>query len=151
MSHFVSVTRLRIRSLRFMPSFALRTLRSIAQVKRAQGFLEGSLLPDRRLTFWTMTLWDTRESMRAFMTGGDHLAAMPRLLDWCDEASVAHWEQTDPALVSWADAEAPMRAQGRPSKVRHPSPDHATLTFAAARKSGAGPITPAARRGAAPG
>ena len=133
-----------------MPSFAVRTFGSLEQVKRAAGFLEGSLLPDRRFTFWTMTLWDERESMRAFMTSGDHVAVMPKLLDWCDEASVVHWEQSDPALVSWTDADRRMRTQGRPSKVRHPSGDHAALTFAAARTVAAAPIKPVRRLRAAP-
>ncbi len=144
LSYFLSITRLRVRSWRFMPSFAFRTLRSVEQVKRAAGFLEGSLLPDRKLTFWTMTLWDAQASMRAFITGGDHLAVMPRLLDWCDEASVAHWEQPDRTLAPWNEADGRMRAQGRPSKVRHPSADHAALTFAAPRTGGAAPIKPAA-------
>ena len=83
---FVSITRLRLRSVRFLPGFARHTLGSIRQVKRAPGFLGGALLPDRAWTFWTMTAWDRRDSMRAIMVGGAHRTAMTRLLDWCDEA-----------------------------------------------------------------
>ncbi|WP_204259606.1 antibiotic biosynthesis monooxygenase family protein [Lichenicola cladoniae] len=76
---FVSVTRLRIRSARFMPRFALYALNSLRQCKQAHGFLECSLLQDRKLTFWTMTLWRDQAAMRAYMTGGAHLRAMPKL------------------------------------------------------------------------
>jgi len=95
---FVSLTRLRIRSIRFLPFFLVYTLRSLQQVKRSPGFLTGALLPDRSWTFWTMTAWDTQQSMRAYMTSGAHKNAMPHLLDWCDEASVTHWEQSEPTL-----------------------------------------------------
>jgi hypothetical protein len=139
---FVSLTRLRIRSFRFVPIFVLHTMRSLRQVKAASGFQTGALLADRRWTFWTMTAWDTPESMRQFMLSGSHKAAMPHLLDWCDEASVAHWTQLDPALPSWTEADSRMRETGRPSKVRHPSPQHATLTYRPPRTTAGGKITP---------
>jgi hypothetical protein len=86
---FVSLTRLRIRSIRFLPSFAIHTSRSLRQVKRAPGLLTGALLLDRKWTFWTMTAWENQENMRNFMIAGSHKAAMIHLLEWCDEASVA--------------------------------------------------------------
>ncbi len=144
---FVSVTRLRIRSLRFLPGFAVHTLRSLGQVKSAPGFQGGSLLHDRHWTFWTLTLWDDRASMRRYMTAGPHGAAMPHLMHWCDEASVVHWEQPDATLPSWDEADRRMRAEGRASKVNLPSAGHATLSYAAprasARNSRAGHIRPA--------
>ena len=133
---FVSLTRLRVRSFRFVPRFVLHTLRSVRQVKKAPGFQHGALLPDRSWTFWTMTAWDTQESMRQFMTTGTHSRAMPHLLDWCDEASVAHWSQPETTLPSWTEADKRMREGGRASKVRNPSPDHATLSFRTPRTTG---------------
>src|SRR5271165_5459235 len=115
---FISLTRLRIRSFRFLLSFALHTLRSSKQVKRAPGFLTGALLPDRSWTFWTMTAWENQESMRQYMVSGAHKTAMSHLQEWCDEASVAHWTQPEAALPSWEEADARMRKDGRPSKVK---------------------------------
>jgi Domain of unknown function (DUF3291) len=126
---FVSLTRLRIRSIRFLPRFAFHTWRSLQQVKRAPGFLAGALLPDRCWTFWTMTAWENQESMRQYMVSGSHKTAMSHLLEWCDEASVAHWTQPDATLPSWAEADKRMRKDGRPSKVRSPSPQHADLSY----------------------
>jgi hypothetical protein len=140
---FVSVTRLRLRSVRFLPMFAFHTMRSITQVKHAPGFERGALLPDREWTFWTLTAWDSRESMRKYMTAGDHKRAMPYLLKWCDEASVAHWEQPGMELPSWNEADLRMRSTGRPSKVLHPSPQHASLSYRAPRTTGGGPIVKA--------
>jgi heme-degrading monooxygenase HmoA len=64
----IGVTRLRVRSVRFLPSFAMHFLRTRRQVREAPGFQGGSLLADRRLAFWTMTAWDSRDSMRLYMT-----------------------------------------------------------------------------------
>ena len=140
---FISLTRLRIRSIRFLPLFVLYTVRSLRQVKASPGFQEGALLPDRGWTFWTLTAWTTQEDMRRYITSGAHKAAMPRLMHWCDEASVAHWEQTESALPSWADADLRMRTIGRISKVRQPSPHHANLTFRSPRAVGGARIRPA--------
>jgi len=140
---FVSLTRLRIRSVRFLPLFVVHMLATVRQVKRAEGFRRGSLLADKHWTFWTLTAWESQESMRRYMTGGAHKKAMPRLLDWCDEASVAHWTQPEEDLPAWVEADRRMRETGRASKVRHPSPRHAGLAYDAPRVTASGPIWPA--------
>jgi hypothetical protein len=129
--------------LRFLPSFLVYMLTALRQVKRAQGFRRGALLADRHWTFWTLTAWDNQESMRIYMTTGAHKQVMPRLMNWCDEASVAHWTQADEALPDWKEADRRMREEGRASKVRHPSPGHASLMYDPPRTAGAAPIRPA--------
>ena len=98
---FVSITRLRIRSTRFIPQFFIHTVQTRRQTKRASGFLGGSFLADRKRTFSTMTLWRDQGDMRAYITSGAHLKAMPKLLDWCDEASVLHWTQDQLIAPDW--------------------------------------------------
>ena len=137
---FVSITRLRIRSLRFVPFFFIHTMRSLRQVKRSEGFRGGQLLMDRSWTFWTMTAWDTQERMRGYITTGDHKTAMAKLMHWCDEASVVHWTQPEAALPTWTEADRRMRTEGRPSKVRNPSPQHAGLQYREPRLTAGGPI-----------
>jgi heme-degrading monooxygenase HmoA len=139
---FVSVTRVRVRSLRFLPPFFLHTFRSRQQVKKSSGFLTGALLADRNRTFWTMTVWDSQQSMRAFMTSGAHQRAMPHLLHWFDEASLAHWTQSDATLPSWTEAHRRMRESGRPSRILHPNSQHATSNYPAPRTTAVGPIQP---------
>jgi hypothetical protein len=139
---FVSITRLRIRALRFLPGFAVDALRTSQQVRHAEGFITGSLLPDRQWTFWTMTVWRTPADMRRYMTNGAHLKAMPKLMHWCDEASIVHWEQPDDTPPSWHEADHRMRTEGRPSKLRNPSPAHLELAYRAPRLTRAAPLTP---------
>jgi hypothetical protein len=112
----------------------------LEQVKHAPGFQTGALLADRKWTFWTMTSWDTQEKMRQYMISGSHKTAMTFLLERCDEASVAHWDQPEEDLPSWAIADQRMCKSGRPSKVRNPSPQHASLTYQIPRTTIGGPI-----------
>ncbi len=138
---FISLTRLRIRSIRFMPFFAVYTTRALNQVRASPGFQRGALLNDKRFTFWTLTAWDSADSMRAYITSSAHKQAMPKLLHWCDEASIAHWQQDTPELPSWDEADRRMRTEGRISKVLHPSPNHAGLSYAPPRTTASVPIS----------
>jgi hypothetical protein len=121
---FVSVTRLRLRSRRYLLPFLIYSLLSSRQARRSKGNLGLKLLRDANQTFWTLTVWQSDEDMRSFMMTGSHRRAMPKLLDWCDEASVAHWEQEVPDLPGWDQAHSKIVQQGRSSKVRFPSSDH---------------------------
>ena len=59
--------------------------------------------------------------MKAFMVAGPHGAAMRKLLEWCDEAALAHWTQETGELPSWEEAHRRILRHGRVSKVNHPS------------------------------
>ena len=117
----VSVTRLRVRSLLFLPAFILASLRIAKQARTAEGNLGVKLLRDRRNTFWTCTSWNSEESMKSFVLDGDHGAVMRKLLSWCDEAALAHWSQETSELPSWDEAHRNLLRRGRTSKVNHPS------------------------------
>ncbi|WP_375463669.1 DUF3291 domain-containing protein [uncultured Methylobacterium sp.] len=138
----ISLTRLRLRSWRLVPAFAPRAYRSAEQARRAAGYLDGAILADRGLTFWTLTAWTDAAALHAYILAGDHRAAMAKLAAWCDEASVARWEAVDPGLPDWREADRRMRACGRPSKIRHPTPAHATLAYAAPRTTRGGRLPP---------
>jgi len=94
-------------------------------VERSDGFLGGYVAMAPRRTFWTVTLWRDVEAMRAYRRAGPHLAAMPKLLGWCDEAAVATLADVE-ALPEPEEAARRLVAEGRLSKVRHPSPAHAS-------------------------
>ena len=138
----VSVTRARIRRVWHLPGFALAAVASLRQARAAAGFLGGSVCPDRRFAFWTLTVWESEAAMRAYLLSGAHRAAMPKFAAWCDEASVVHWEQIGSSSPPWIEAVGLMRTQGRPSKVRRPSRDHESMTFADPRLTSAAPISP---------
>ncbi len=80
----ISVTRLRVRSFRYIPGFIFYT----------------------------------------------HRRAMSKLVYWCNEAAVVHWAQENSGLPDWLEAHRKMVAEGRRSKVKHPSPAHETYEIA---------------------
>jgi hypothetical protein len=121
---FVSVTRLRIRSLWYVLPFSIASRRSRRQLRQAPGFLEGRLTIEFPRAFWTMTIWKSQEDMRRFRNAPPHLEAMRHLPKWCDEASYVHWEQRDPQLPPIDDAYHVLRKQGTTSKVNHPTAAH---------------------------
>jgi len=130
----ISVTRLRLRSLRFLLPFIVYSFRSMRQVKRSPGNIAADAMRDQHGGFWTRSVWRDVESMRAFMTSGAHRQAMPKLLDWCDEAALVHWEQDTAALPEWDEAHRRLVTQGRRYKVRYPSPAHERLDVPVPRR-----------------
>jgi Domain of unknown function (DUF3291) len=128
-----SVTRLRIRSVRYVPGFLWMTFLSQRQVMRAPGFLGGRLLIDAGRTFWTLTAWESEHAMKAFRGSGAHAKVMPRLVEWCNEASYAHWVPAGTSIPSWPEAYERLVSEARLSRVARPSPAHNTRQFAKPR------------------
>lgn len=118
---FISVTRLRVRSWRYMPAFVVYAMRSASQAKNSPGNLDTQFRKTMGLTFWTFTAWKDKASMTAYRSKDAHKQAMPKLRDWCDEASVANWSQESAALSGWDYATSQMAAIGRLSSVSNPS------------------------------
>ena len=131
----ISVTRLRVRSWTYLPQFLWDTIKSVRQVQRSDGFLGGRLLVNPRYVFWTMTVWLDEPAMNAYRTSGAHRQAMPKLLNWCDEAAVVHWTEQSPEISSWQQAHQHMSEKGKLSKVNHPSAAQAAQQIPAPQPS----------------
>ncbi len=117
----ISITRLELRGYRFLPSFFLHTSRSQKQLVAAPGYLAGGTAFESLRAYWTVTSWQSLDAMRAFRNAGAHMKAMRRLIDICCAAAYAHWEQDSTELPTLEQVHARMLAEGKPSKVRHPS------------------------------
>src|SRR5882724_4756755 len=119
---FISVTRLRVRRFIYLPQFLWNTLFAKSQARKSPGFLGGRLLVDSHRTYWTLTVWESERAMKAYRGSGTHAAVMPRLVEWCDEASYTHWESPESAVPEWPEIYERFVSMGRLSRVAHPSP-----------------------------
>ena len=112
---FISITRLRLRSWFFLPSFFMASGRIVKQAQESVGFVQGATFLDKKLTFRTVTLWLEDAAMKAFRGQGAHKESMPKFANWCDEGSVAHWESEEGLLPDLGEINRQMKALGRPS------------------------------------
>jgi hypothetical protein len=120
----LSITRLHLRSGRHVLPLVWHTFLTLRQARRAEGCLDAAITRYKG-AFWTKTLWRDAAAMKAFMLSGAHRAAMPRLVEWCDEASAARIDATMDTLPTWPEAERLMAEHGWLSPVKFPSPAHA--------------------------
>ncbi|WP_448574277.1 hypothetical protein [Trichothermofontia sp.] len=120
----ISVTRLRLRSLKYLPSFLWYSLLCVIQAKYTPGNLGIGLLVDANQTFWSRSAWRDESSMRAFVTASFHRSAIIKLSEWADEASGAHWEQRYSTFPTWSEVYQKVREEGYRVPLRHPSPAH---------------------------
>ena len=119
--YFVSVTRLRLRSIWYLPAFMFHALRSGRQSQTGDGNLGFETRAESGLVFWTKTVWTEEAAMKRFRNSGAHQKAMRYLASWCDEASYAHWLQANPEMPSWEVAHQHLLQDGKLSKLQHPS------------------------------
>lgn len=122
---FITVNRVRIRSVWILPAFALVIWRIYRQARRAPGNLGVRIFRTRGLAVWTVTAWADEAAMRAFRDSGPHGRARPKKPLWFDEAAVADWHQSDSTLPTVREAAERLRTIGRLSVVRGPSPAQA--------------------------
>ncbi len=54
----------------------------------------------------------------------DHAKAMRHIQNWADESCVVHWAQESTESPSWPELSRRMKAEGRTTKLRHPSQAH---------------------------
>ena len=126
---FVSVTRLRVRSIVYLPHFLWYTFTIQRQAENAPGLIGVRLLVDSNRTYWTLTSWESEKAMKAFRGAVPHSKAMKNLPEWCDEAACTHWTEEAPRLPEWTEAYERFSQSAKLSKVQHPSEAHQRLEF----------------------
>jgi hypothetical protein len=121
----VSVTRLRVRSFIYLPVFMLHAMRTMTQAQKAEGVLSVDTRFEKGNVVWTRTIWKDEVAMKKYRNTGAHQIAMRLLSEMCNEASVIRWQQGEAELPTWEEAHRRLLAEGKLSKVKHPSPLHA--------------------------
>jgi len=126
---FVSVTRLRVKSIFYLLPFMRANEAAVKELKVSNGLLKGKELIDKKLTFWTITVWEDEVSMKGFRGSSSHRKAMQSLPKWCNEASYHHWMQEENEIPDWNTIAEKLFAEGKLSKVRNPSSSQTANQF----------------------
>jgi hypothetical protein len=121
----VSITRLRIRSIWYMPLFALHAMRTMSQAQSAEGKLAVDTRFEKDRVVWTKTVWRNEDAMKQYRGSGAHQVAMRLLSRICDEAAYVRWQQETETPPTWQEAHRRLLAEGKLSRVKAPSPMHA--------------------------
>jgi hypothetical protein len=121
----VSITRLRVRNIFYLPLFMLHAMRTMTQAQKAEGVHGVDTRFEKGNVVWTKTVWSDEAMMKKYRNTGAHQIAMRLLSEICSEASVARWQQESTELPTWEEAHRRILSEGKLSKVKHPSPLHA--------------------------
>ena len=141
--YFISVTRLRVRSILFLPQFFWANEASVKAIKKIPGFINGKELIDKGFTFWTVTIWQSPEAMKQFRNNDPHKSVMRKLPKWCDEAAYVHWAQETDEFPAWDVIYNRLLAEGKLTKVQRPSPQQTAMAYPApVRTNFARPLKP---------
>lgn len=106
---YVSVTGLRVKSLRHLPRFWWHALRSFRQAQKADGVLSVAVRNVDGVQH-TLTCWPSRKQMLMFMRSGAHLQAIRAFRDIATGSTIGFEADTPP---SWEAAIAKWKAEGR--------------------------------------
>lgn len=117
----VAVTRLRLRSWRFLIPFMIHASRSQKQATATPGCFGVVTRKTRGLAFWTLTTWEGEKSLREYLGASPHREAIPKLFPWCDEAATTHWHTDSKDMPGWEEATAQLVKSGRLLRVKFPS------------------------------
>ncbi len=85
------------------------------------GNLGVRLRKTRGLRFWTLSLWEDEEALRAYRDILRRGRAVPNAREWFDENSIAHWEQESTEMPGWEEAASFLRRHGHLYGVDYPS------------------------------
>lgn len=118
----VSITRLRVRNIFYLPLFMLHAMRTMTQAQKSEGVHGVDTRFEKGNVIWTKTVWNDESTMKKYRNAGAHQVAMRLLSDICNEASVVRWQQEETELPSWEEAHRRILNEGKLSKVKHPSP-----------------------------
>lgn len=116
---YVSVTGFRVRSVWVWPRFAWHAVRSMRQARTAPG----NLFADARRVdgvYHTLTVWTSRDAMRAYIMAGAHLEAMKAFRAIGEGSTVGY---TSDGVPTWWSALAVLAEDGRPAGQARGRPD----------------------------
>jgi len=125
----IVVTRLRLRDPALLDEFFTDAVAAIEQAQKSEGNLGADALADANNAWWSVSSWQDRRLMRAFIRNQPHRSIMDRLDHYCDEATFVDWEQDSPDLPDWQTSHRHLVADGKAAELTRPSDANQTRAF----------------------
>jgi hypothetical protein len=96
---------------------------------KSDGNLGADALADANNAWWSVSAWQERRLMQAYVDSQPHLGISARLDHYCDEATFVDWEQAGPDLPDWQTSWRHLTADGKAAELTHPSAANQTRHF----------------------
>jgi quinol monooxygenase YgiN len=125
----IVVTRLRLKNPALLDEFFTDAVAAIEQAQKSAGNLGADALADANNAWWSVSAWQERGPMQAFVQSEPHLAISARLDHFCDEATFVDWEQDGPDLPDWQTNWRHLVADGKVAELTNPSAANQTRAF----------------------
>ncbi len=125
----IVVTRLRLKDPAFQDEFFADAVAAIEQAQKSAGNLATDALADANNAWWTVTAWQERRLMHAYVRTEPHQSIRTRLDRFCDEATFVDWEQESPDLPDWQTSWQHLVADGTVAELTGPTQAHQTRDF----------------------
>jgi quinol monooxygenase YgiN len=125
----IVVTRLRLRDPSLLDEFFTHAAAVLEQAMKSEGNLGADALAEAHDAWWSVTAWDDRVHMEAYVNTDPHLSTEALLDHLCDEATFVDWEQDPPKLPDWQTSWRRLVADGRSATLTNPSDANETRAF----------------------
>jgi hypothetical protein len=125
----IVVTRLRLKDPALLDEFFAAAVAATEQAQESDGNLGVDALADANNAWWSISAWQERRPMQAFVDSEPHSSISRRLDHFCDEATFVDWEQDSPDLPDWQTSWRHLTANGNAAELTHPSQANQTRAF----------------------
>jgi quinol monooxygenase YgiN len=125
----IVVTRLRLRDPGLLDEFFTDAVAAIEQAMKSEGNLGADALADAKNAWWSVSAWQERRLMQAYVNSEPHQSISARLDHFCDEATFVDWEQASPDLPDWQTSWRHLTTDGKAAELTHPSAANQTRGF----------------------
>ena len=127
----IVVTRLRLRDSSLLDEFFTHAAAVLEQAMKSEGNLGADALAEAHDAWWSVTAWQDRAQMGAYVNTEPHLSTEALLDHLCDEATFVDWEQASPQLPDWQTSWRRLVADGHSATLSNQSEANQSRAFPA--------------------
>ena len=120
-----------MRDLSLLDEFFTHAAAVLEQAMKAEGNLGADALAEAYDAWWSVTAWQQRGQMQAYVNAEPHLSTEGLLDHLCDEATFVDWEQASPELPDWQTSWRHLVADGHSATLTNQSDANQTRAFPA--------------------